>query len=101
LVERTIQTLQSGGRASPVSQLLASRRWLFRHQPTFHVCGNAKLPGLSDRFGSPQSGRQRFGLRQSFGCSASPIVVIEIVGCQWFHFIVLAEALSDRCAPNR
>jgi hypothetical protein len=85
----------------PVSQLFASRRWLFRHQPTFHVCGDAKLFGFSDGFGSLQSGRQPFGLRQSLGCPGSPIVAIEIVGRQCFHLIVLTVALSGRCATSR
>lgn len=53
LFRKTVLALQFCGRGLPVSQRLASRRWLFRHQPIFHICGNAKLPGplmASNRF---------------------------------------------------
>jgi hypothetical protein len=101
LVQRTSYSerpSQSCGRGSPVSQPLASRRWLLRHQPIFHVCGNAKLFSLSDGFGSLQSGRQLFGLCQSPGCPGSPIVTIEIVARPWFHVIVLTVALWSLCS---
>jgi hypothetical protein len=83
------------------SQLPASRRRLFRHQPIFHVCGNAKLSCFSDGFGSLQSGRQPFGLCQSLGCPGSPIVTIEIVARQFCHVIVFTVALSGRYAPSQ
>src|SRR4029453_11713296 len=81
-------------RGSPVSQLLASRRWFFCHQPIFHVCGEAKLVCFSDGFGSLQSGWQLFGLCQSLGSPGSPIVTIEIVARQFCHVIVLTVAPS-------
>ena len=80
-----------------ICQLLASRRWLFRHQPTFHVCGNAKLSGFSDGFGSLRSGRQLFGICQRFGCSGIPIVTIDIVA-RLFHIMIPAANLAHRKA---
>jgi hypothetical protein len=78
-------------------QQLTSRRWLFHHQPTFHVCGNAKLSGFSDGFGSLRSGRQLFGICQRFGCSGIPIVTIDIVA-RLFHIMILAANLVHRKA---
>jgi hypothetical protein len=78
-------------------QQLASRRWLFHHQPTFHVCGNAKLSGFSDGFGSLRSGWQLFGICQRFGCSGIPIVTVDIVA-RLFHIMILAANLAQRKA---
>lgn len=82
-----------------VRQLLASHRWLFRHQPILHVCGNAELSGFSDGFGSLQSGRQLFGLGQSLGGPASPIVAIEIVSLDFCHVIVLTRRTRVAVLP--
>jgi hypothetical protein len=71
--------LRNAAARSPVRQLAGSRRRRFRHQPTFHVCGSPKLSSFSDGFGSLQSERQSFGLRQSLGCPSSPVVAIEII----------------------
>ena len=81
-----------------VRQLLASHRWLFRHQPILHVCGNAELSSFSDGFGSLQSGRQLFGLCQSFRCPGSPIVTIDIVARQFCHVIVPTVARRSLCS---
>ena len=82
-----------------VRQLLASHRWLFRHQPILHVCGNAELSSFSDGFGSLQSGRQLFGLGQSLGGPASPIVAIEIVSLDFCHVIVLTRRTRVAVLP--
>jgi hypothetical protein len=81
-----------------ICQLLASRRWLFRHQPTFHVCGNAKLSGFSDGFGSLRSGRQLFGICQHFGCSGIPIVTIDIV-TRLFHIMWMRSSHRSALIP--
>jgi hypothetical protein len=83
-----------------VSQSLSSCRWALSTQKIFHVCGKAKLSGLSDGFGSHRSGRQLFCLCQSLRCPGSPIVIIEIVARQFCHAIVLTVAVAGRCAPS-
>jgi hypothetical protein len=73
----------------------------FRHQPFFHVCGKAKLFGLSDGFESLRSGRQLLCLCQSPRCPGSPIVTIEIVARQFCHVIVLTVTQAGRRAACR
>jgi hypothetical protein len=74
---------------------------LFRHQPIFHLRGNAKLSGFCDGFTSHRSGRHFFCLCQSLGGPGSPIVIIHFAARRFGHVMVLTLALSGRCPPSR
>jgi hypothetical protein len=69
---------------------LASGRRFFRHQQSFHVCGNAKLSCFFDSLGSLGSGRQLFGLFQSLRRPGIPIAAVQTLVRHLFHAVAFS-----------